>query len=579
MSAAAPSKTREVLRFEPASDRQALYLRRNHQQLQHFINRMLSRLGVPDKAARGVSGIHGMLNGRTDFPVFKAHRWTALQLNYRGGGEEGARKFVYRTLRAVREAERRCGRKFFDITCADGVTQTMTSYDADYIGEAAIWGLLEAKRSGERNLSKAITDELVDRAISRLPECDTPSPEGEPKPLPLADYVRQREPRVLGAIEDFADGVEERGGDSDTILEKLEVEIGRIRRSRLKTRGSRRQPVGEGLRQRELDAALWGGGGDRTDAPRGAEARAADTAAAGAGEGQGGDGIVPPVTSEEASDNDAFSDADMLAWALRYARAGRAVFPLHTPSADASCSCRKADCRSPGKHPRTPRGVKDATADEAQVRAWWGRWPEANIGVATGRASNFVALDVDVRHGGDASLAELFDAHGGVPATAEVVTGGGGFHLLFEHPGVPFKNSSSVLGEGLDVKTDGGYVVAAPSLHASGRRYEWRSAMRPAPLPAWLLELLTAAANETHPRRSPKRRGGPPGAPGGAIPSGSRNDRLFRLACALRGNGAGYEEIEAAVFEAYEARCEKQPLISAEELRSIARSATRYMPN
>jgi hypothetical protein len=192
MSAAAPSKSREVLGFEPAADREALYLRRNHQQFQHFINRMFSRLGV--------SGIHGMLNGRTDFPVFKAHKWTARQLNYRGEGEEGARKFVYRTIRAVREAERRCGRKFFDITCADGVTQTMTSYDANYIGEAAIRGLLHAKKSGERNLSKAITDELVDRAISRLPECDTPAQEGAPKPLLLAEYVRQREPRVLKAM-------------------------------------------------------------------------------------------------------------------------------------------------------------------------------------------------------------------------------------------------------------------------------------------------------------------------------------------------------------------------------------------
>jgi hypothetical protein len=183
----------------------------------------------------------------------------------------------------------------------------MTGYDADYIGEAAIWGLLQAKKSGERNLSKAITDELVDMAISKLPECGSPAPEGEPKPLPLADYVRQREPRVLRAIEEFAGGVEERGGDSDIVLEKLEVEIGRIRRSRLKTRGSRRPPVDEERRQREMDEPPWGDKGGRPDFPADSDAPPADADGDGSDEGQGGDGIVPPVT-EVPGNNEALSE-------------------------------------------------------------------------------------------------------------------------------------------------------------------------------------------------------------------------------------------------------------------------------
>lgn len=176
----------------------------------------------------------------------------------------------------------------------------------------------------------------------------------------------------------------------------------------------------------------------------------------------------------------------------------------------------------------------------------------------------------------------MFDEHGSFPATLEALTGGGGFHFLFSHPGVKFKNSSSVLGEGLDIKTDGGYIVAAPSLHASGKRYEWRGTAAPSPMPKWLLSLLTTqrelagakAAAAAAPRRPPSLAS----ASGGLIPEGERNKRLFRIACAHRGNGATREEIEAVVAEAYETRCEKAPPMGPEEFRKIAGSAMRYQP-
>jgi putative DNA primase/helicase len=198
-----------------------------------------------------------------------------------------------------------------------------------------------------------------------------------------------------------------------------------------------------------------------------------------------------------------------------------------------------------------------------------------------GRKSGLVAVDVDPRSGGDSSLCELIEAHGELPETLEAVTGGGGFHIFFAHPGVSFKNSSSSLGEGLDVKTDGGYVVAAPSLHASGKRYQWRTRRSPASMPGWLLQLLTAEkppAPAPAQARSPRRA---PGSPlvGAIIPYRARNTQLFRLACSLRGDGAGYDEIERGVFEAYEQRCVKEPdPMSEAELRKIARSATRYQP-
>jgi putative DNA primase/helicase len=194
-----------------------------------------------------------------------------------------------------------------------------------------------------------------------------------------------------------------------------------------------------------------------------------------------------------------------------------------------------------------------------------------------GRKSGLVALDVDPRSGGDASLCELIEAHGELPQTLESVTGGGGSHIFFAHPGVSFKNSSSVLGGGLDVKTDGGYVVAAPSLHASGKRYEWRTRRSPASMPGWLLRLLTTEKPPAPAKAAAPRRARATNGAGSIIPHHSRNAQLFRIACALRGDGAGYEEIERAVFDAYEQRCVKDPEpMSDSELKKIARSATRY---
>src|SRR5690242_4062686 len=70
----------------------------------------------------------------------------------------------------------------------------------------------------------------------------------------------------------------------------------------------------------------------------------------------------------------------LLAAALACARRGWRVFPLHMPREKDACSCNKPDCHSVGKHPRTPKGVKDATTDAEQIRCWWSMWPDANIG-------------------------------------------------------------------------------------------------------------------------------------------------------------------------------------------------------
>lgn len=191
--------------------------------------------------------------------------------------------------------------------------------------------------------------------------------------------------------------------------------------------------------------------------------------------------------------------------ALYYASAlGWSVFPLHTARAGV-CSCPDpggpddkpggARCTSKGKHPRTEKGLHDASKDAAQIRAWWRRWPDAQVGVVTGEASGFVVLDVDVSKGrlGRESLARLEAENGALPTTSTSITGSGGAHFLFALPGSPLGNSNNKVGTALDVRATGGYIVAPPSSHESGGSYQWQPGAEPwtippAPMPLWLFE-------------------------------------------------------------------------------------------
>lgn len=131
-------------------------------------------------------------------------------------------------------------------------------------------------------------------------------------------------------------------------------------------------------------------------------------------------------------------------------------------------------------------------ANPTDIEFWWDRWPEANVGIVTGWVSALVVLDIDPRNGGDATLSALEAAHGPLPTTVTGLTGGGGRHLYFAHPThlVP----SRPLGGGVDLKAEGGVVVAPPSEHASGRRYRWQPGHgpddhQPAAMPEWLERL------------------------------------------------------------------------------------------
>ena len=179
----------------------------------------------------------------------------------------------------------------------------------------------------------------------------------------------------------------------------------------------------------------------------------------------------------------------MLSAALGYAGRGWRVFPLHTPL-DGGCTCRKrGSCTQSGKHPRTRNGVKDASAHPGQIEQWWSKWPDANIGIATGKDSGLMVLTWTTRTTDEAatiSRSRVAD-HRVLPQTLTATTGNGE-HLFFAYPGVEVGNSASKLAENVDVRGDGGSVVAAPSLHANGKRYAWREPeLALAQAPRWLL--------------------------------------------------------------------------------------------
>lgn len=156
--------------------------------------------------------------------------------------------------------------------------------------------------------------------------------------------------------------------------------------------------------------------------------------------------------------------------ALAYAALGFRVFPLHSV-ADCRCTCGDGDCRSAGKHPRTPNGARDATVDADVLRTWWQQWPTANVGMTL---EGYGVVDMDPRNDGEATLDALQAQHGKLPDTAMALTGGGGEHYLYRLP--DDRRLPGKLGHGVDFKSGrNAYIVVAPSIHASGVAYTWEA--------------------------------------------------------------------------------------------------------
>ena len=207
-------------------------------------------------------------------------------------------------------------------------------------------------------------------------------------------------------------------------------------------------------------------------------------------------------------------DNTALSEALTAAERGWPVFPVHG-IVDGICTCRRAgDCPDPGKHPCETRSFHSATTEMTIIQQYWAKqWPNCNWGLATGKASGVVVLDIDPHRGGERTLDEIEDAIGPLPETVECLSGGGGRHIYFTWPAEPVSSRQDALGPGLDVKADGGYVVLPGGRHASGRRYEWELSSTPDDTPlAALPEALRSRLDVPQRSRENRERRGNPSA-------------------------------------------------------------------
>ncbi len=206
---------------------------------------------------------------------------------------------------------------------------------------------------------------------------------------------------------------------------------------------------------------------------------------------------------------------------------------------------------------------------EQDVDEWSQRWPDANIGIVTGEISNLIVLDIDPKHGGDTSLERLEDKFRPLSATVEAVTGGGGRHIYFAHPGSLTRNRAG-LAQGIDLRGDGGYIVAPPSIHPSGRPYEWAPRHSPdeitlAPLPRWILVPIGPRVGRSLTQWRQLVREG--------VPEGERNSTIASLTGHLLWHGVDAEVALELMLAWNRMRC-RPPLDDAEVAQVVA-SITR----
>lgn len=240
----------------------------------------------------------------------------------------------------------------------------------------------------------------------------------------------------------------------------------------------------------------------------------------------------------------------MMEIAIKYAEMGLAVFPVRQ-----------------NKAPFTPHGCKDAKTDLRAIKSWWKRWPDANIGIATGSASGgIVVIDIDIDEDkgvyGDESLREWEKENGELPETWRAITGRGGYHIYYRSD-EKIKNTTNLY-PGIDIRGEGGYVVAPPSIHQNGNYYQWEIDPDDTDIhfaDQQVMEFIKGNNNgESHKEKFklPDR-----------IKSGERNDTLFRYGCSLQAKGYSDEEILNKLEDA-NTRCDVP--LKDEELTTIYNS-------
>lgn len=221
---------------------------------------------------------------------------------------------------------------------------------------------------------------------------------------------------------------------------------------------------------------------------------------------------------------------------------------------------------------------RQPTAEE--IAAWCADYTRANVAIATGEVSGIVVVDVDNEEG-----KRNLEAGGELPVTVCAKTAHG-WHYYFAHPGFKLGNKARFI-EGVDLRGDGGYVIAPPSVHETGAIYEWLTGpdkcWPPAPMPDWLLTLLTtrpaaAAPNPAHPFSASDTGAHWLDLALSKAYQGTRDETAFWLACQLRDNGLSYSEAES-VLRDYAARVPQgtDPYTEREALAKV-RSAWSQPP-
>lgn len=242
--------------------------------------------------------------------------------------------------------------------------------------------------------------------------------------------------------------------------------------------------------------------------------------------------------------------------ALQYADRGLAVFPL----------------RPRDKRPATNNGCKAATTNKKQIADWWDKYPDSNIGIATGSISGgllVIDLDIDENKGinGYETLKEWQQSYGELPETWQSITGRGGYHLFYRDSSV-IKNSVGLY-DGIDIRGDGGYIVAPPSVHPNGKRYEWEYGPEEcdiATADSKVIDFLYPAPKEWERQNfeMPEE-----------LPEGQRTQYLVKMLCSMQAKGATDGAIKAAVRAENDAKC-VPPLTDAELEREVFPALQRY---
>ncbi|MCI8604457.1 MAG: hypothetical protein HFE79_10000 [Ruminiclostridium sp.] len=267
--------------------------------------------------------------------------------------------------------------------------------------------------------------------------------------------------------------------------------------------------------------------------------------------------------------------ANMLDYALMYAKMGLRVFPVQ----------EREKKPLPGSN-----GFKDAVCDEATIRRWWENNPNYNIGIACGEMSDgsfLTVIDIDNdttkgKSGGESLSQWEKENNCKLPKTLTSKTGSGGFHYLYKTD-KPFKNSTNLI-SCVDVRGEGGYIVAPPSIHPNGNTYQWVGENKPkgediASADSTVTLLLSAKKHKERTSKSKDKAKLPlqqndVTSLGQSITEGQRNDTLFRLGCSLQAKGYSDSLIYQQLQNENVCRC--SPPLPLEEIETIYKSVLTY---